>query len=101
VAPGRRCGAGRAPDGNPMRKFLIRWWFTPNWEQEAYLRMIRRWCGADYSRHELMEEWEAYLLQATVPRLESPPIYAGPVQPTPAPDRIDQPNGPPLKTSKP
>lgn len=28
-----------------MRKHLIRWWYTPNWKQEQYERMIRRWNG--------------------------------------------------------
>jgi len=28
-----------------MRKFLIRWWFTENWQRECYQRMIRSWNG--------------------------------------------------------
>lgn len=26
-----------------MRKFLIRWWYTPNWQADTYARMIRHW----------------------------------------------------------
>jgi hypothetical protein len=28
-----------------MRKYLIRWWFTPNWEQCCLERAIRAWNG--------------------------------------------------------
>lgn len=26
-----------------MRKFLIRWWFTPNWPQDRSLECVIRW----------------------------------------------------------
>lgn len=28
-----------------MRKFLLRWWYTPDWPREQYERMIRDWNG--------------------------------------------------------
>lgn len=32
-----------------MRKFLIRWWFTPNWEQDRHDELMRRWNGVDHA----------------------------------------------------
>lgn len=28
-----------------MRKFLLRWWYTPNWRADTYHRMMLDWNG--------------------------------------------------------
>jgi hypothetical protein len=34
-------------EAKAMRKFLIRWWYTPNWQQDCYRRMIKEWNKAE------------------------------------------------------
>lgn len=55
-----------------MRKFLIRWWYTPNWEQIARMRMILRWNGVEPTWTE--EEYQRMLIgervEIGVPELE-------------------------------
>ena len=47
-----------------MRKFLIRCWYLPNWEQLAFMRMVMRWNGAEPSW--TVEEYRRLIVGAPV-----------------------------------
>lgn len=43
-----------------MRKFLVRWWYTANWERETYRKCILNWNGAPLEDYFLPQGYIRY-----------------------------------------
>jgi hypothetical protein len=65
-----------------MRKFLVRWWFTPNWEDDCWKRAVILWHAFDPSTDHMIEillimnrERESERLISHEPHETGTPVY--------------------------